>query len=150
VGIALGTFLIFSVASQAAAVSIVVQDTTVEFISAASILHTFYNSQAGFASSLLPDASLVTGLDLSGVDLFVGYVPSGAYAGTEIASLSAFLAGGSAILFMGESGNPFFDPTNDRLDTPQTGHSFVSACPIVASYGLFLQALCAVPSPLAL
>lgn len=101
--------------SQVFADSVLIQDTTVGAgVPSPSGLNTFYNNN-GVASTIISDGATITGADLAGKNLFVGYEPSAGYLASEITAFSGFLAGGGRILFMGENGSLMFQPTNNAI-----------------------------------
>lgn len=77
-------------------------------------IDSFYNGLAGHSSSI-SGGSLDT-VDLTGVDLLWATQPADAYTAAELDAMSAFLAGGGRIAFMGEHGT-FGGPQNTRINT---------------------------------
>ena len=77
-------------------------------------INDFYDGLAGHSSSII--SGQLDSNDLSGVDLLWAVQPSNSYTAAEIASMSAYLAGGGRIAFMGEHGS-FAPNENNRINT---------------------------------
>jgi hypothetical protein len=112
--IAAALLIVLSV-QESSATSILIQETSVGGgVLPASLLNSFYNTQS-LTSNTISDATTVTAANLAGINLFVGYMPSGTYTASEIAAFNGFLATGGRILFIGENGAPIFQPSNNAI-----------------------------------
>jgi hypothetical protein len=74
----------------------------------------YYNSRPGVSASLF--SGTVTAGALSGVDLFIGTLPSAPYSAGEIAALGSFLAGGGNVMLVGENANQNFTAGNTAIN----------------------------------
>jgi hypothetical protein len=82
-------------------------------------VNNFYNGLGGVSSSIL--GGPITGASLTGVDLFVGVLPTVAYTANEITVMSNFLTGGGDIFFMGDNGASSFLSQNTNINAALAG-----------------------------
>ena len=75
-------------------------------------INNYYNGLGGVSSSLF--SGTITDATLSGVDLFLGILPSNAYTASETSALQNFLGGGGTLFLLGE--NNGFSTQNSNIN----------------------------------
>jgi len=75
-------------------------------------INNYYNGLGGVSSSLF--SGTITDSSLSGVDLFLGILPSNAYTASETSALQNFLGGGGTLFLLGE--NNGFSTQNSNIN----------------------------------
>ncbi|MBS1830415.1 MAG: PEP-CTERM sorting domain-containing protein [Acidobacteria bacterium] len=76
-------------------------------------LTSFYSGQGATVTSL-PGA--VTGVALTGIDLFIAVLPDDAFSAGEIAAISGFLSGGGTVFLVGDNNAPLFATANSAIN----------------------------------
>ncbi|MEO1014721.1 MAG: winged helix-turn-helix domain-containing protein [Pseudomonadota bacterium] len=94
---------------------VVIQDTSntgsVFIVAGAPSIDAYYRAMSGVTSRLLGSDEAVTSATLDGAALFISFLPNDEFETGEIEALSAFLAEGGRVLFLGDS----FDYATNNL-----------------------------------